>query len=51
MIRMKINGKDIPMNRYVEDVFEKVILAMVSTLKGIPEDWSEIEIVVERDLE
>jgi len=51
MIKMKIDEKDIPMNRYVEDVFEKVILAMVSTLKGIPDDWKQIEIVFERDQE
>ncbi len=51
MIKMKIDEKNIPMNRYVEDIFEKVILAMVSTLKGIPEDWKKIEIVIERDQE
>ncbi len=48
---MRIDGKDIPMNRYVVDIFEKVILAMVSTLKGIPEDWKKLEIVIERDQE
>lgn len=51
MVKMRIDGKDIPMNRYVEDVFLKVILALISTLKGISEDWRRIEIVIERDKE
>ncbi len=51
MVKMRIDGKDIPMNRYVEDVFLKIFLALISTLKGIPEDWKKAEIVIERDQE
>ncbi|MBE8538740.1 hypothetical protein [Geoglobus acetivorans] len=49
MVEIKIDGKVIPVNRYVKDVFLKVIAALVSTLKGVPEDWSEIEIKISRE--
>ena len=51
LVEIRIDGKDIPVNRYVKDVFLKVIVALVSTLKGVPEDWSEIEIKIVRENE
>ncbi len=49
VIELKIDGKKIPLNRYVSDVFLKVIAALISTLKGVPEDWSELELVIKKD--
>jgi len=37
MIEIKINGKRLPANKYVYTVFEKVIFALLDTLKDIPE--------------
>jgi len=51
MIELTIDGKKIPLNKYVRDVFFKVITALVSTLKGYEEEWSEIKIVIRRNEE
>jgi XTP/dITP diphosphohydrolase len=37
MVEIKINGKRLPANKYVYEVFEKVIMALIATLKDIPE--------------
>ncbi len=34
---LKVNGKTIPLNFYVNDVFASVIAGLVSTLKDTPE--------------
>jgi len=48
MIELLIDGKKIPMNSYVRSVFFKVIEAMVSTLKGVDEEWRKVEIKLEK---
>lgn len=48
MIELLVDGKKVPMNSYVRSVFTKVIEAMVSTLKGVDEEWKKIEIKLER---
>jgi hypothetical protein len=48
MIEVFVDEKRIPMNKYVKNVFSAVIEAMVSTLKGVDENWSKIEIRLER---
>ncbi len=45
---MEVDGKKVPMNDYVRRVFENVIGALVSTLKGVEEDWKELKIVIKR---
>lgn len=47
MIELRIDGKKVPMNDYVQSVFSSVIEALVSTLRGV-EGWSEVEIRLER---
>jgi len=46
MIELKVNGKKIAMNDYVQRVFENVLVALVSTLKGVDENWKEMEITL-----
>lgn len=46
MVELYIDGKKIPLNKYVKSVFLKIILALISTLKGVPESWNEIEIKI-----
>ncbi len=48
MIELKVDGKEIPMNDFVRSVFERVITSLVSTLKGVDEDWKELSIVIKR---
>ncbi|BAL81450.1 RdgB/HAM1 family non-canonical purine NTP pyrophosphatase [Caldisericum exile] len=47
MIEIKINGKRLPANKYVYSVFEKVIYAILSTLKDLPE-IETVEIKIEK---
>jgi molybdopterin-guanine dinucleotide biosynthesis protein B len=36
-VELKVNGKSIPLNPYVESVFANVIAGLVKTLKNTPE--------------
>jgi hypothetical protein len=36
-VELKVNGKAVPLNPYVNSVFANVIAALVSTLKNTPE--------------
>ena len=47
-VELVIDGKKIPMNPYVTNVFYEVIKALISTLKGVDEDWKVAEIRLER---
>ena len=47
-VKLMIDGKEVPMNPYVQKVFGAVIKAMISTLKGIDEDWNHAEIILDR---
>jgi len=47
-VELFVDGKKVPMNSYVRNVFFRVLSALVSTLKGIDEDWKEVEIKVRR---
>ncbi len=49
MIELKIDDKKIPLNKFVREVFLKVILALVSTLKGYSDEWDKIEIVIKHE--
>ena len=48
MIEIKINGKRLVANKYIYEVFKSVILALVGTLKSIPE-IEKIEITIKKD--
>ena len=48
MIELRVDGKEIPMNDFVKNVFEKVVTSLVSTLKGVDENWKELNIVIKR---
>lgn len=48
MIELLVDGKKVPMNNYVQNVFFKVIEALVSTLKGVDGEWKKIEIKLEK---
>ncbi len=47
-VRLRVDGKDIPMNEFVRTLFYNVISSMVLSLKGVKEDWEVIEIRLER---
>ncbi len=47
-VRLVVDGEEIELNQYVMKVFGKVVEALVSTLKGVDEDWDVVQIEVVR---
>jgi len=47
-VKLVVDGKDVPLNNYVQSVFGNVLVALVSTLKGVDEDWKELKVEVRR---
>jgi molybdopterin-guanine dinucleotide biosynthesis protein B len=46
-VRVFVNGKPIELNPFVQNLFKKVITAIVSTLKGVPEKAQRVSIEIE----
>ena len=47
-VRLEVDGEEVELNDFVTRIFGKTIEAMVSTLKGVKEDWSVVRIEVVR---
>ncbi|HTY74616.1 MAG TPA: hypothetical protein VMD05_03520 [Candidatus Nanoarchaeia archaeon] len=45
-MKLKVDGKDIPLNEFVEKFVQGTIVGGISTLKGIKEDWKKIEVEI-----
>lgn len=48
-IVLKVNGVEIPLNPFVQQVFENVAGGLVDSLDKIPEDKKKIEIIIEEE--
>jgi hypothetical protein len=44
VMKLKVDGKEIPLNDFVSRFIEGVVVGGVSSLKGIKDDWKQIEI-------
>jgi len=42
-----VDGKPIDLNPFVQNLFKRVVIAMVTTLKGVPEKARTLRIEVE----
>ena len=47
-LKLKVDGKEIPLNDFVEAIMRGTIVGAVSSLRGIREDWKKIEIDIEK---
>jgi len=47
-LKLKVDGKDIPLNEFVEKILSGSIVGAVTSLRGIKEDWEKIEIEIEK---
>ena len=47
-LKLKVDGKEIPLNEFVEKIMRGTVTGAVSSLKGIKEDWKKIEIEIEK---
>jgi hypothetical protein len=45
-MKLKVDGKEIPLNEFVEKIMQGIIVGGVTSLRGIKEDWKKIEIEV-----
>ncbi len=47
-VRLVVDGEDIELNEFVTKIIGRVVEALVSTLKGVDENWKVVEIEVVR---
>jgi hypothetical protein len=45
-MKLKVDGKEIPLNDFVEKILSGTVVGAVTSLRGIKEDWKKIEIDV-----
>jgi hypothetical protein len=47
-LKLKVDGKEIPLNDFVEKIMAGTITGAVTSLRGIKEDWKKIEVEIEK---
>jgi hypothetical protein len=47
-VRLIVDGKEIGLNEFVTKILGGAIVGAVATLKGVKEDWKEIDIKIKR---
>jgi hypothetical protein len=47
-LKLKVDGKEIPLNEFVEKILNGTITGAVGSLKGIKDGWKKIEIEVQK---
>lgn len=47
-LMLKVDGKEIPLNEFVEKIMSGTIIGGVTSLKGVNENWTKIEIELQR---
>ena len=45
-MKLRVDGKEIPLNEFVEKIISGSVVGAVTSLKGIKEDWKTIEIAI-----
>lgn len=45
-MKLKVDGKEIPLNEFVEKILRGTVVGAVTSLKGIKEDWKKIEVEI-----
>jgi hypothetical protein len=48
-VRLKVNGRDIPLNPFVTVLFSNVIEGLVDSLDKVPDPRNKIEILIETE--
>ncbi len=47
-MKLKVDGKEIPLNEFVEKILNGTVVGAVTSLKGIKENWEKIEVEISR---
>ena len=45
-LKLVVDGKEIPLNEFVEKILNGMIVGAVASLRGIKEDWKKIKIEI-----
>jgi len=48
VMKLRVDGKEIPLNEFVEKMLSGSVVGAVTSLKGIKEDWKKIEIEISK---
>jgi hypothetical protein len=48
VMKLRVDGKEIPLNEFVASILTGSIVVAVTSLKGIKEDWKKIEIEISK---
>jgi hypothetical protein len=46
--KLKVDGKEVPINDFVERILAQTLVGAVSSLKGINGDWKKIDLEIKR---
>ena len=46
VMKLKVDGKEIPLNEFAEKILSGTVVGAVTSLKGIKENWKKIEIEI-----
>jgi hypothetical protein len=47
-LKLKVDGKDVPLNEFVEKILSGTMTGAVTSLRGIKDDWKKIEIEIQK---
>lgn len=47
-MKLMVDGVEIPLNDFVEQILTGMVVSGVNALKGIKEDWKKIEVEVSK---
>lgn len=47
-LKLKVDGKEIPLNEFVEKILSGTIIGAVTSLKGVKDEWKKIDIELSR---
>lgn len=50
-VELNVDGKKVPMNKFVQKIVASTIKGMVDTLDGVDTDWKNLEVKIEKDEE
>ena len=45
-LKLRVDGKEIPLNEFVEKILSGTIVGAVTSLKGVKDNWEKIEIEI-----
>jgi len=46
--KLKVDGKEIPLNEFTENILQGIIVGAVGSLRGIKENWKTLEVEVSK---